>query len=156
MTETVTAVVMHRFARASAEAVYDAWLNEADARAWQALALRNLGLAGEITRVEIDPREGGRFLFADLRDGVEARHWGTFRELNRPTVIEFTWFTEEKDETQDVSVVRLEIRPEESGCTVTLTHTLDAKYAEYLGQTENGWKTILQAVDHRCAGRDSH
>ena len=44
----------------------------------------NLGLAGDMKRVEIDARVGGKFYFSDMRDGTEARHWGTYLELDRP------------------------------------------------------------------------
>ena len=57
-------------------------------------ALKNLSLAGDIRRIEIDARVGGQFFFSDLRDGEEARHWGKYLELDRPRKIVFTWIVD--------------------------------------------------------------
>jgi uncharacterized protein YndB with AHSA1/START domain len=83
-----------------------------------------------------------------MRDGVEAEHWGTYRALERPHLIEFTWFTSQEEEEKYTSIVRIEISPENSGCTVSISHTIDALFAEYLEPTEKGWATMLQAIAH--------
>lgn len=152
MSELVEAKVEYRFQHATAEEVYDAWLDEEDVRSWMREALATFGLAADIRRIEIDAREGGRYFFTDMRDGEEARHWGTYRKLERPRLIEFTWFTSEEEERQGSSVVRIEIAPHVTGCSVVLTHAMDAAYTEYLGQTAHGWETMLKAID---ASRDS-
>ena len=41
-----------------------------------ASALKGFGLPGEIRRIEIDPRVGGKFCFSDQRGGMEAVHRG--------------------------------------------------------------------------------
>ncbi|UGU32519.1 SRPBCC domain-containing protein [Mycolicibacterium smegmatis] len=147
MTDIIEARVEHRFESATAEQVFDAWLDQGDVRAWMAAALRAHGLEGDIRRVEIDPRVGGRFFFSDVRDGAEAEHWGTYQALERPKLIEFTWFTSEDEEQNSTSLVRIEITPEPQGCSVVLTHKLDATFAEYREPTETGWRTMLTAVD---------
>ena len=153
MSELVQAKVSHQFKSATAFDVYDAWLNEADVREWMADALSTLGLAGELKRIEIDARIGGAFFFSDMRDGEEARHWGTYRALERPHLIEFTWITSEKDERNDTSVVHIEITPKSAGCAVELIHSLSAEYAAYIPQTETGWSTMLQAIEKRCGAK---
>ena len=145
MNEKIEARVTHRM-KASAERVYDAWLNPAQARMWMAASLRSFGLAGDIQRVEIDARVGGKFFFSDLRDGTEARHWGSYLELDRPRKIVFTWIVDESEE-EDPSVVTLTIEPEADGCVATIVHELDAKWSEFISQTESGWARMLQAVD---------
>lgn len=147
MNKTVEVKIQHRFKTATTEGVFDAWLDEDDVRAWLGSALRTHGLAGDIRRIEIDPRPGGRFFFSDMRDGKEAEHWGTFQALERPTLIEFTWFTSKKDEEEATSLVRIEITPETEGCVVMLTHRMDAAYAEYSEQTQKGWSTMLAAIE---------
>ncbi len=67
MNSKCKALVTHRF-NAAAERVYDAWLDPAQARLWMAAALRSHGLTGDIQRIEIDARVGGKFFFSDLRD----------------------------------------------------------------------------------------
>jgi len=67
----IEARVWHRFP-APTEAIYKAWLDPASVRVWMGEALRSLGLSGDIQRIEIDPRIGGRFFFSDLRN--HSRH----------------------------------------------------------------------------------
>jgi uncharacterized protein YndB with AHSA1/START domain len=76
MQSKIEAKVSHRF-KASAERVYDAWLDPKHVRVWMTAALKSLGLSGDIQRIEIDAKVGGKFFFSDIRDGTEARHWGT-------------------------------------------------------------------------------
>lgn len=145
MSAKVDAKVSHRF-RASAERVYDAWLTTEQARVWVAGALRSSGLAGEIKRFEIDARVGGKFFFSDMRNGQEARHWGTYLELERPRKIVFTWIVDESEEA-DPSRVTLTIDPEAEGCVATLVHEMDAKWADYVARTESGWSRMLAAIE---------
>ena len=53
----------------------------------------------------------------------------------------------EKDEQADTSTVTLTIEPEGDGCIATIVHRLDAKYAEYIPRTEEGWGTMLGQID---------
>ncbi len=143
----IEAKVTHRFA-ASPERVYDAVLDLGKVRLWQQGWLQQAGLAGEITACELDPVVGGKFLFADRRDGEEARHWGEFLELDRPRKIGFTWIVDE-NEADDPSVVTLIIEPEPDGpgSVVTLYNTMDAKWEPYRARTEEGWQRMLWAID---------
>ncbi len=145
MAARVQAKVTHRF-ESSAERIYDAWLNPEKARHWMKAALTELGLAGEIARIEIGARVGGSFFFSDMRDGTETKHWGTYLELDRPRKIVFTWITAEKEE-DDPSKVTLAIEPDGEGCTASIVHELDAKWAEYIPQTQRGWSSMFRAMD---------
>jgi uncharacterized protein YndB with AHSA1/START domain len=149
MSSKIEARVSHRF-QAAAERVFDAWLNPEQVRAWMAAALQSLGLAGDIRRVEIDARVGGKFYFSDMRDGNEARHWGTYLELDRPRKIVFTWIVDESEEA-DPSTVTLTIQPERSGCVATIVHEIDARWAEYVERTERGWARMLGEVERLLA-----
>jgi len=73
MDAKIDARVSHRF-KATAEQVYDAWLDPERVRLWMAAALKSFGLAGDIQHIEIDARAGGKFRFSDMRDGTVARH----------------------------------------------------------------------------------
>lgn len=145
MTSKIEAKVTHRF-KASAERVYDAWLDPKKGRLWMEAALIRLGLSGDIQRVEIDARVGGKFFFSDMRDGTEARHWGTYLELDRPRKIVFTWIVDEAEES-DPSKVALTIEPDDEGCIATIVHEMDAKWADYVSQTKAGWGGMLKAID---------
>ena len=145
MTEKIEVGVSHRF-KASAERVYDAWLEPDKVRVWMRTASQSMGLSGDIGQIEIDPRVGGAFLFTDIRDGTETRHWGTYLELERPHKIVFTWIVDESEES-DPSQVVLTIQPEGEGCIATIIHEMDAKWADYVEQTENGWSCMMQATE---------
>ena len=142
MGKKIQVTVSHRF-KASADQVYDAWLDPAKVRLWQAGAFKKMGLSGEVETVEIDARVGGQFLFADRREGVLAKHWGTYLELERPKKIVFTWITDVLEEP-DPSKVTLTIEAHDDGCTATIVHELDERWSDYIDQTENGWSILLQ------------
>lgn len=145
MAKKIKAKVSHRFT-ASAERVYDAWLDPDKVRVWMKTAGQSMGLAGDVRQVEIDPRVGGAFLFSDMRDGVETKHWGTYQELDRPRRIVFTWILDEAEES-DPGRVSLAIQPNGTGCVATIVHEMDAKWAGYETQTKNGWSCMMQATD---------
>src|SRR6185295_11003762 len=63
--ERPTVRVTHRF-RASAERVFDAWLDPVRAGTFLFASPD-----GKMLRAEIDPRVGGRFEFVDRRDGID-------------------------------------------------------------------------------------
>ncbi len=149
----VEARVSHRF-KASADRVYDAWLDPAQVRVWMAASLRTFGLSGEIRRVEIDPKIGGKFFFSDMRGETEARHWGTYLELDRPRKIVFTWIIDESGEA-DPSVVTLTIEPETEGCTATIVHAMDAQWIDYVSRTEDGWGRMFKQIDATLAESSS-
>ncbi|MGD9722231.1 MAG: SRPBCC family protein [Pirellulales bacterium] len=145
MPARIQAVATHSFS-VPAERVYDAWLDPQIVRRWMAAALQTFGLAGDIQRIEIDARVGGKFFFSDLRDGQEARHWGTYLELDRPRKIVFTWMVDES-EAHDPSRVTLTIEPAGQGCTATIVHEMDARWADYVARTQQGWGRMLAAID---------
>ena len=142
MVKLVEAKVKQSF-KSAAEHLYDAWLNPKQVRQWLEKSLKSMGLSGEIRRVEIDARVGGKFTFSDMRETGEAVHWGYYRELERPRRIVFSWFVSEEDEIADSSLVTLAIEPHDEGCTASITHSLEARYAEYIPQTEKGWNAML-------------
>ncbi len=145
MAEKIEVKISHRF-NASAQRVYDAWLEPEKVRAWLRRALQSMGLSGDIGQIEIDPTVGGEFLFTDMRDGTESRHWGKYLELDRPRRIVFTWIVDLSEEF-DPSKVTLTIHADGAGCIATIIHEMDAKWADYVAQTENGWSCMMQATD---------
>ena len=146
MTETVEARV-EQFFKASPKRVFDAWLEPELATKWQIAALKLLGLSGDVRRVEIDPRVGGKFTFSDMREDGEAVHWGTYLEIDRPRKLVFTWFTSDEEEQENSSVVSLTIEPDGDGCVATIVHRLDVRFTEFVAQVENGWGCMLGQID---------
>lgn len=147
MDDGIEAKVTHRFA-APPEQVYDTLLDPSMTHRWQTAWLRRGGLEGEVVTAALDPREGGAFRFADRREGALAESWGTFLSLERPTKISFTWIVDpsEEDDPSRVTLI-IEPEPEGEGSIVTLYHSMDAQWADWLSQTERGWQAMLAGLD---------
>lgn len=143
MQDSIVVTIKREFNN-SAEQVFDAWLQPDLVRQWLGRSLTSMGLTGEMRRVEIEPRIGGKYIFSDMRDTGEAIHWGTYQEISRPHKLVFTWFTNAEDEAENNSSVTLTIQSTAQGCTATINHLMSAKYAEYIPQTEQGWGAMLE------------
>lgn len=139
MTQQQTlAVTVTRHYVASAERVFDAWLDPKRAGQWLFATDE-----GEMVRVEVDPRVGGHFLFVDRRKDGDAKHYGTYVEIDRPRRLVFDFSVENYD--TDVTRVTIEIEPRGTGCELTLTH--EGVPSEYAEQTQGGWTMILGNLD---------
>lgn len=126
---------------APAEKIFDAWIDPEMIGQWMfGPELRE----EEVVRLETDPEEGGTFSFVVRRDGEELNHLGRYLELDRPRRLVFTWGIE--SESEEESVVTIEITPAEGGCRLTLTHTLDPKWAEYADRTRESWSYMLDKL----------
>lgn len=134
----VTVVVKRTF-DAPAERVFDAWLDPANIGQW---LFRTP--TGELVKCELDPRAGGKFALTEKRGELLAEHFGEFRELDRPRRLTFTFAT---DHESAPTLVTVDIVPTGGGCEVTLTHRLDAKWAEYTERVQSGWAGILDGLD---------
>lgn len=128
--------VTHRF-QASAERVFDAWLDAEGAARWMFATP-----TGEMVRAEIDPRVGGTFRFVDRRDGEDVDHTGEYLEIDRPRRLVFTFSVDGSEADR----VTLEIAPLESGCELTLTHEMSPAWAEYAERAKEGWSTMLEGL----------
>lgn len=145
MSKTVEAKSVHEF-KASAERVFDAWLDPGKVRSWSSQPVPGLP-SFDVRRVEIDPRVGGKFTFSDMRKDGEAVHWGYYIEIDRPRKLVFTWFTSEEEEQENNSVVALTIEPLATGCRATIVHSMDERWIEWVKQTEKGWALMLDQID---------
>ncbi len=145
MGEMVTAEASHRFATLRPEAVYDAWTDAAVARRWMDIHLKQSHPDEVVTKVEIDPRIGGRFAFADTRE--ESDVWGFYRELDRPGRVVFSWFVTPEEEAEDRSLVSIDIVADGAGCVATVQHAMGAEWADYVDRTAKAWASMLEAID---------
>ncbi len=123
--------------KASPERVFDAWLEPAMI---QRFMVSTQVRDEELVHLKVDARVGGRFSFLVRRAGQLIDHVGTYREIDRPRRLVFTWGVDE--EQGDKSVVSIDIEPSADGCVLTLTHQLDPAWADYAERTEQGWSFI--------------
>lgn len=132
----VTVRVNRRF-NASAERVFDAWLDPGKASRFLFATP-----TGQIVRCEIDPRAGGSFVIV-RRDGEDIEHTGEYLEIERPVRLVFTFGAPKF--SKETTRVAIDIVPMGAACELTLTH--DAVLAAWAAATEAGWRMILSALD---------
>lgn len=128
--------VKHRFA-ASAERVYDAWLDPEKARRFLFATA-----TGENVRCDVDARVGGKFAIVDRRHGEDVLHEGTYLELERPRRIVFTLRVPKYSSDEDR--ITIDIEPLARGCELTLTTQTKGEWAD---DAQRGWAMILDVLD---------
>lgn len=131
-------LVVRRVFNVPAEQLFDAWLDAKTLGRWL-FATPD----GQMMQVEVDPRVGGEFLVVEKRGEVLASHYGEFVELDRPRRLAFKFTT---DRNEPPALVVVEFHPVAGGCELTLTHTMDPKWADYRERVESGWAKILASL----------
>lgn len=145
MNQPVQAVVVRHFT-ASAERVFDAWLDPVLLGRWMfGPAVRD----ERIVKLSLDPRVGGRFSFVVDRQGTAIDHVGQYLEIDRPRLLVFTWAT--RDSLPDTSRVVIEITPDDRGCELKLTHAMGPAWAAFVEQATSSWTKMLTALDGALA-----
>lgn len=140
MTDTATdlSLTCERFIAASAEQLYDAWLDPK--------MLAQFIRPGEnmtVPKVEVDPKVGGRFLIVMHAGGNDMPHSGTYKVLERPKRLSFTW--ESPVSPMDGSTVTIEFDEVADGTNLRLTHV---RFPSEESRTnhEAGWTRILATL----------
>jgi uncharacterized protein YndB with AHSA1/START domain len=128
----VTLRVSHLYT-ASAERVFDAWLDPATAGSWLFATP-----TGRIVAVEIDARIGGKFAIV-RREGEDIAHIGEYLEIERPRRLVFTFAVPKF--SAEITRVIIEIAALDKGCELTLTH--EGVLPDYEENTKQGWGMIL-------------
>jgi uncharacterized protein YndB with AHSA1/START domain len=131
--------ITRRFA-ASAERVFDAWLNEKTAGRWWFATP-----TGKMQSVKIDGRVGGQFRIVERRGDQDADHFGTFIELDRPRRIVLDFATDPAHPATRVTIQIASLK--EGGCELTLSHDIAPEWAEYKDRTNQGWTMILENLE---------
>lgn len=123
---------------ASAERVFDAWLDPV----WIGRFMFGPHLRDEqIVSLSNEQRVGGQFHYKVTRQGQAIDHTGTYREIDRPRRLVFTWGV---DSVQgDLSVVTITLTARGDTCELTLTHQLHPDWADYAERTQAGWSKIV-------------
>jgi uncharacterized protein YndB with AHSA1/START domain len=99
---------------------------------------------GSKTEVQaLDVREGGGVLVQMSWDnGMSIRLYGTFKRVEKPSLLEFTWAME--GEEANNGVVTVEFEPHGTGTELTLTH--EGLTGPALGQAKAGWGAMFDQL----------
>lgn len=140
-TATPGTITVRRTISASPEELFDAWLDPVSASE----IMRPGG--GEPATVSIDPTVGGAFSIL-MHGATKAHpHHGTYKVIDRPRRLVFTWFSESTGGKE--SLVTVEFKAGKGRTEVVLTHTqLPAAMME--GHIK-GWTDILAWLEKRVA-----
>lgn len=126
-------VTVERRIAASPEAVFDAWLDPAQAGRW---LFRTPD--GELVRCEVDARVGGRFRIDERRGDELAEHYGEYVAIDRPARLAFDFWTSFSEERTRITIG---IAADGDGAMLTLTH--EGVWTDWEAQTRQGWTMIL-------------
>lgn len=136
-------VTVRREIAAPAETLFDAWLDAERLGTW----LRPRGVSE--TRAEVDPHEGGNFRIVMVRDRSDILHQGTYREIDRPNRLVFTWSSPATDHRDSVITVTFE--PLESGSTMVEINQVGLPHEESRAGHTEGWSDALAELERHHA-----
>ena len=92
---------------------------------------------------------GGTFRIVMVDDESDILHTGTYREIDRPRRLVFTW-SSPATRFRD-SVVTVTFRPT-SGATVVEIHQIGVPDEDARASHERGWSTALRELERTRAG----
>ena len=136
-------VTVRREIAAPAEELFDAWLDAQSLGSW----LRPSGIRE--TRAETDPRVGGTFRIVMVDDESSDVHTGTYREIDRPRRLVFTW-SSPSTRFRD-SIVTVTFQPSSNSSTVVEIHQVGLPDEEARASHHAGWSDVLREL-----GRTTH
>ena len=132
------ALVVRRTIAASAEDLFDAWLDPEALAIWMrpGAGIRN-------TEAKVDARVGGRFEINMHAESGVIPHGGEYRVIDRPRRLVFTWLSPHTGEGG--SLVTVDFLPRGQHTEVIVTHEQlpEAKREAHNG----GWTRALEKLD---------
>jgi uncharacterized protein YndB with AHSA1/START domain len=134
-------VQVRRVFEAPPERVFRAWTTPTELMRWHAPVGYNCTIA------EIDLRVGGRYRIGMKgADGIERIASGTYREIDPPRRLRYSWKWEQPERTDmGDTTMTIECLPHGTGTELVLTHegflTEDSRRDH-----EKGWTTIVERL----------
>lgn len=145
MTDEFTVTVRREIA-APADDLFDAWLDAQSLGTW----LRPSGVRE--TRAETDPRVGGTFRIVMVDDETSMEHTGTYREIDRPRRLVFTW-SSPATQFRD-SIVTVTFEPSPDGSTVIEINQVGLPDEEARASHDAGWSDALRELERIVGSSD--
>jgi uncharacterized protein YndB with AHSA1/START domain len=140
-TETGTSLRLSRVLNADPDTVFGAWTEPEQLKQWSCPEGTTL------ERAEVDLKVGGQYLLG-MR-GSEGQHHtavGTYREIDRPSRLVYTWAWEEKENDVGETLVTVEFHDLGGSTEVVLTHERFPS-AEASENHTQGWTSCLSRLE---------
>jgi uncharacterized protein YndB with AHSA1/START domain len=134
------AVVVRRTIAATAEEIFDAWLDP------QAMAIWMRPGSILSTKAKVDPRVGGHYEIVMQSATETYPHTGIYRVIDRPRRLVFTWISRGTEHRE--SLVTVDFTARGAGTEVVVTHEQLSEAAR-LSHNE-GWTSALLRLDETC------
>ena len=136
-------VTVRREIAASAEELFDAWLDPASLAMWMR--------PGDTPRTtaKVDPRVGGEFEIVMHLESGPVRHSGSYQEIDRPRRLAFTWISPHTKQT--ASRVAVDFHARRGTTEVVVTHELLPSLDAVAAHTR-GWSGILKLLEQTFGG----
>ena len=137
-----TDITVNRTIPASAEKVYDVWIDpKSPGGPWHGAE-----------RVIFNPVVDGLYYLAIKHEGRIWPHYGRFTKMERPHLVEFTWMSEGTKGAESVVTVTLQQRGDQTDVTLRHAGVPDDELGH---QHKEGWTWILNALADALAARRS-
>jgi uncharacterized protein YndB with AHSA1/START domain len=138
----LTSITVSRTIPASAEKVFDVWMDpKSPGGPW---------FGAE--RVILNPAVDGLFYLALTHEGRLWAHYGRFLQLDRPHRIEHTWMSEATQGAESIVTITLEPRGDQTNVTL---HHAGVPDDEMGRRHQEGWSFLLSALAEALASRRS-
>jgi uncharacterized protein YndB with AHSA1/START domain len=138
-----TTLVITRMFDASPEQVFDAWMTRKEWQSW----LGPEGVRCEIPLME--PRIGGRYrVDMHMPDGQVLPVSGSFRAIDRPNMLSFTWGADGDPARQSLVVLTFKARGDATEFTLRQTGLPDASMRDQFGK---GWSSALNKLERHLS-----
>jgi uncharacterized protein YndB with AHSA1/START domain len=134
------AVVVRRTIAASAEDLFDAWLDPQALAQW----MRPGTIQSTVARVE--PRVGGQYEIIMQSASGPIVHKGVYRTIDRPRRLVFTWISAPTELKE--TLVTVDFIPAHNGTEVIVTHEQLPESAK--AGHHKGWTSGLEHLDEAC------
>lgn len=127
---------LQRHVHAPIESVWRAWTTREGIATWWWPQLPD-------TSYEMEARVGGRYRFESKAAGIGVR--GEFTTVDEPHVLELTWWWIGGDEPNLPDHVRVELRPDGDGTSVTVIHRV-SRPGDSGDGLRQGWSDVLDRL----------
>jgi uncharacterized protein YndB with AHSA1/START domain len=137
-----TDITVNRTIPASAEKIYDVWIDpKSPGGPWHGAE-----------RVIFNPMVDGLYYLAIKHEGRIWPHYGRFTKMERPHLVEFTWMSEGTKGAESVVTVTLQQNGDQTDVTLRHAGVPDDELGH---QHKEGWTWILNALADALAARRS-